>query len=145
MNNKTFIISEIGINHNGNIDIAKKLIDMAVRCGCDAVKFQKRDIDIVYTNEELSKLRESPWGTTQREQKKGLEFDEKEYDEIDKYCTQNKILWFASAWDKKSLDFLDKYNLRYNKIASAMITNLDFLNHVAKKNKCVFIFFCYMI
>jgi N-acetylneuraminate synthase len=136
---KIFIIGEVGINHNGDIDIAKKLIDMSVRCGCDAVKFQKRDINIVYSEEELLKLRESPWGSTQRDQKEGLEFSEKEYDIINDYCNEKKISWFASAWDEKSLDFLDKYNLRYNKIASAMITNLDFLNAAAKKNKYTFI------
>ena len=136
---RVFVIGEIGINHNGDIDIAKKLIDMAVRCGCDAIKFQKREIDIVYTEEELSKLRESPWGTTQREQKQGLEFGESEYDIINEYCLRNKIEWFASAWDKKSLDFLDRYNLKYNKIASAMITNHDFLNAAAQKNKYTFI------
>ena len=133
------IIGEVGINHNGDIDIAKKLIDMSVRCGCDAVKFQKRDINIVYSEEELLKLRESPWGSTQRDQKEGLEFSEKEYDIINDYCNEKKINWFASAWDEKSLDFLDKYNLKHNKIASAMITNLDFLNAAAKKNKYTFI------
>ncbi len=133
------IIGEVGINHNGDIDIAKKLIDMSVRCGCDAVKFQKRDINIVYSEEELLKLRESPWGHTQRDQKEGLEFSEKEYDIINDYCNEKKINWFASAWDEKSLDFLDKYNLKHNKIASAMITNLDFLNAAAKKNKYTFI------
>ena len=133
------IIGEVGINHNGDIDIAKKLIDMSVRCGCDAVKFQKRDINIVYSEEELLKLRESPWGNTQRDQKEGLEFSEKEYDIINDYCNEKKIHWFASAWDEKSLDFLDKYNLKHNKIASAMITNLDFLNAAAKKNKYTFI------
>ena len=136
---RIFIIGEVGINHNGDIDIAKKLIDMSVRCGCDAVKFQKRDINIVYSEEELLKLRESPWGSTQRDQKEGLEFSEKEYDIINDYCNKKKIHWFASAWDEKSLDFLDKYNLKYNKIASAMITNLDFLNAAAKKNKYTFI------
>ncbi len=139
MTNKTFIISEIGINHNGDIQIAKNLIDMAVRSGSDAVKFQKRDVETVYTKEELDKLRESPWGTTQRQQKEGLEFNESDYDEINKYCNKKNIIWFASAWDLKSLDFLDKYNLKYNKIASAMITKLDFLNHVAKKKKYTFI------
>jgi N-acetylneuraminate synthase len=136
---KIFIIGEVGINHNGDIDIAKKLIDMSVRCGCDAVKFQKRDVDTVYTKEELSKFRESPWGNTQRQQKEGLEFSEPEYDIINEYCKNKNIEWFASAWDIKSLDFLDKYKLRYNKIASAMITNLDFLNAAAKKNKYTFI------
>ena len=131
--NKVYIIGEIGINHNGDINTAKKLIDMASRCGCDAVKFQKRDIDTVYTEEELSKFRESPWGNTQRQQKEGLEFDHSEYDIINEYCTKKNIDWFASAWDIKSLDFLERYQLKYNKIASALITNLNFLEAVAKK------------
>lgn len=135
----TFIIGEIGINHNGDINIAKKLIDMASRCGCDAVKFQKRDIDTVYSEEELSKYRDSPWGNTQRQQKEGLEFGEFEYDIINEYCVGKHIDWFASAWDIKSLDFLDKYKLKYNKIASALITNLNFLEAVAKKNKYTYI------
>lgn len=134
-----FIIAEIGINHNGSIDIAKKLIDMAVDCGCDAVKFQKRDINIVYTKDELNSDRESPWGKKFIDQKKGLEFDEKDFDTIDKYCKKKNILWFASAWDENSLNFLDKYKLKYNKIASAMITNTDFLIKVAEKKKYTFI------
>ena len=136
---KTFIIAEIGINHNGDINIAKKLISMASKTGCDAVKFQKRDVNTVYTKEELDKPRQSPWGTTQREQKLGLEFGEKEYKEIDKFCKEKNIIWFASAWDVKSLLFLDKFNLKYNKVASAMITHLDFLKEVAKRRKHTFI------
>jgi N-acetylneuraminate synthase len=135
----TFTIAEIGINHNGNIDIAKKLIDEAAKVGFDAVKFQKRTIDIVYSKEILDSPRESPWGNTQREQKEGLEFGLDQYDEIDKYCKKQKILWFASAWDTESLKFLDKYNLNYNKIASAMITDLNFLEEVAKRKKHTFI------
>ena len=136
---KTFIIAEIGINHNGDINLAKKLIDVAVRCGCDAVKFQKRDIFTVYTENFLKEGRESPWGNTQFDQKKGLEFGEDEYVEIDKYCKVKNILWFASAWDIKSLEFLDRFNLKYQKIASAMITNIDFLRAVAKRKKYTFI------
>ena len=135
----TYIIGEIGINHNGSIEIAKKLIDMAKECGCDAVKFQKRTIDIVYSKSELEKFRESPWGNTQRQQKEGLEFSEKEYYEIDAYCKKQNIEWFASAWDIKSLEFLDKFNLKYNKIASAMITNLPFLEEVANRKIYTFI------
>ena len=134
-----FIIAEIGINHNGSIDIAKKLIDMAIDCGCDAVKFQKRDINIVYTKDELNSDRESPWGKKFIDQKKGLEFNEKDFDVIDKYCKEKNILWFASAWDENSLNFLDRYKLKYNKIASAMITNTDFLIKVAEKKKNTFI------
>ena len=103
------------------------------------VKFQKRTIDIVYSKEELEKPRQSPWGTTQKDQKKGLEFNEKQYDEIDQFCKKNNIIWFASAWDIPSLDFLDKYNLSYNKIASAMITNVDFVKTIADKKKYTYI------
>jgi len=139
MINKIFLIAEIGINHNGDMNIAKRLIDNAAECGFDAVKFQKRTIDIVYSKDDLDKFRESPWGTTQREQKEGLEFSEKQYDEIDRYCKDKKIIWFASAWDIKSLEFLDKYNLNYHKIASAMIVDKFFLNEVAKRKKHTFI------
>ena len=97
-----FIIAEIGINHNGSLEIAKKLIDMAHRSGCDAVKFQKRTIDKVYSKDELDKFRESPWGTTNREQKQGLEFDKKKYDTINEYCQKIKIEWFASAWMRRA-------------------------------------------
>jgi N-acetylneuraminate synthase len=127
------VIAEIGINHNGDIENAKSLIKMAKDCGCDAVKFQKRTIDIVYTKDFLAEKRESPWGNTQLEQKEGLEFDEKEYDLIDKFSKEQNIEWFASAWDIKSLEFLDKYKLKNQKIASAMITNLEFVNEVAKR------------
>ena len=136
---KIFIISEIGINHNGDLSIAKKMIDASVEAGADAVKFQKRDIDIVYSKEQLKKPRTSPFGTTEREQKEGLEFNEKEYDEIDNYCREKKIIWFSSAWDVNSLKFLDKYNSKYNKIASAMIVDEVFLNEVAKRKKHTFI------
>jgi N-acetylneuraminate synthase len=134
-----FIIAEIGINHNGDIEIAKKLIDIATFAGCNAVKFQKRTVEEVYTREELDKPRESPWGTTNREQKYGLEFDESEYDEIDKYCKEKGIEWFASAWDLKSQLFLRKYNLKYNKVASAMLTVKPLLETIAGKKKHTFI------
>ena len=104
-----FLIAEIGINHNGDLDIAKKLIDNAKLANFDAVKFQKRTIDIVYSKEILDIPRESPWGTTTREQKEGLEFSYEEYREIDKYCKQKNIEWFASAWDLNSLEFLKKF------------------------------------
>ena len=134
-----FIIAEIGINHNGDIKICKELIDIAKDAGCDAVKFQKRDIDIVYTKEFLNSPRESLWGTTQRDQKLGLEFSENDYDEIDTYCSKKNINWFASAWDLNSQDFLRKYNTKYNKIASAMIVYDDLLNKVASEGKHTFI------
>ena len=103
-----FIIAEIGINHNGDLGIAKDLINVAVDAGADAVKFQKRTIDLVYTQEFLDGPRESPWGTTQREQKEGLEFGVEEYDEIDKYCFLNDIEWYASSWDVDSQKFLQQ-------------------------------------
>ena len=137
--NNCKIIAEIGINHNGDLTIAKKLIESAKKCGFDAVKFQKRNIDTVYTKAELDKPRESPWGSTTREQKDGLEFGKKEYDEINNYCESLKIQWFASAWDTKSLDFLDHYNLEYQKVASAMITNIEFLESLSKRKKYTFI------
>jgi N-acetylneuraminate synthase len=139
MISKTFLIAEIGINHNGSIDIAKKLILNAKMAGFDAVKFQKRDINLVYSKELLDSPRESPWGTTQRDQKKGLEFEKKEYDEIEKFCKENSIIWFASAWDLNSLKFLDNYDLTYHKIASAMIIDTNFLLEVAKRKKHTFI------
>jgi len=136
---KPFIIAEIGINHNGDIELAKKMILSAKNCGADAVKFQKRDVNLVYTKEFLAEKRESKWGNTQYDQKKGLEFDEKEYDEIDKFCKKENIIWFASAWDKNSLKFLDKYNLKYNKVASAMIVDSEFLRSVAERKIYTFI------
>ena len=139
MISKPYLIAEIGINHNGNINFAKKLIKISKEAGFDAVKFQKRDINLVYEKDFLDSFRESPWGKTQRDQKTGLEFGEKEYDEIDKYCKNEKIDWFASAWDVNSLLFLDKYNLKYNKIASAMIVDKIFLSEVAKRKKHTFI------
>lgn len=135
----TFIIAEIGINHNGDLDIAKKLIDGAIFAGCDAVKFQKRTVEKVYSKEELDKPRESPWGTTNREQKLGLEFGKKEYDEIDRYCREKGIYWFASAWDLDSQMFLRQYDLKYNKIASAMLTYRELLELVAEEKKYTFI------
>ena len=132
-------IAEIGINHNGDVEIAKQLIKIAKEIGCDAVKFQKRTIEKVYSKEILDSQRESPWGKTTREQKMGLEFEKKEYDEIDKYCSSLDIDWFASAWDIDSQLFLQNYNLTYNKIASAMLTNHELLKVVAKEGKHTFI------
>ena len=125
---KIFIIAEIGINHNGDLGIGRDLIDVAVDAGADAVKFQKRAIDLVYTQEFLDGTRESPWGTTQREQKEGLEFGLDDYTEIDKYCKEKGIEWFASAWDLESQKFLKQFDLKHNKIASAMIIDQNFLN-----------------
>ena len=134
-----FIIAEIGINHNGDIDICKQLIDIASDAGCDAVKFQKRDINKVYTQEFLDSHRESPWGTTQREQKKGLEFTEDDYQKISSYCKSKKIDWFASAWDINSQKFLQKFDCKFNKIASAMLIDTELLELVASEKKHTFI------
>ena len=134
-----FIIAEIGINHNGDMAIAKKLIDWAVLADCDAVKFQKRTVDKVYTKEYLDSYRESPWGTTQRAQKEGLEFGQADYEEIDRYCKEKGIEWFASAWDIDAQIFLRQFNLKYNKIASAMLINDEFLKEVAGEGKYTFI------
>lgn len=136
---KVFVISEIGINHNGDINLAKKMIDESIYCGADAVKFQKRDINLVYSKEALSQKRDSPWGKTQKDQKEGLEFGQKEYQEINDYCNKKKITWFASAWDLNSLNFLKQFDLKYNKIASAMIVDENFLTEVAKEKKYTFI------
>ena len=135
----TFITAELGINHNGDIDIAKKLIDTAKLAGCDAVKFQKRTVEKVYSKEVLDSPRDSPWGTTTREQKNGIEFSKNEYDIIDKYCKNNHIEWYASAWDVESLEFLKQYELKYNKVASAMLTNMELINKIAQEKKHTFI------
>ena len=134
-----FITAEIGINHNGDLQLAKKLIDTAVIAGCDAVKFQKRTVDKVYTQEYLASPRKSPWGETQRAQKEGLEFGKEEYDEIDRYCKEKGIEWFASAWDVDSQIFLRQYDLKYNKVASAMLTNDELLQEIASEAKYTFI------
>jgi len=130
-----FIVAEIGINHNGDLNLAKKLIDMAVFAGCDAVKFQKRTIELVYTPEELAKERESPFGTTNGDLKRGLEFGEKEYQEIDRYCKERGIIWFASPWDVRSVDFLEKFNVPCYKIASPCLTDDELLKYVKSKGK----------
>jgi len=134
-----FKVAEIGINHNGDMSICKELIDISVDAGFDAVKFQKRDIDHVYTQEFLDSPRESVWGTTQREQKNGLEFDANDYNEIDQYCKEKGIEWFASAWDLNSQEFLRKFDCNYNKVASAMIVHEDLLKKIAEEGKHTFI------
>ena len=139
MNNKVFVIAEIGINHNGDLSLAKTLIDEASKAGFDAVKFQKRDIELVYTPEDLDQPRESPFGTTNREQKNGLEFNKDQYDAIDQYCKDVGIEWFASAWDLNSQEFLTKYNLKYNKVASPMLRVYPLLEKIAEEGKYTFI------
>jgi len=134
-----FIIAEVGINHNGDINIARELIKVAKDAGCDAVKFQKRTIDLVYTKEILDSYRESPWGKTQRAQKEGLEFGINEYREIDKFCNELRIDWFASAWDIESQRFLRQFNLKYNKVASAMLVYEELLEMIASEKKHTFI------
>lgn len=134
-----FIISELGINANGDIGTALNMIQMAAECGVDAVKFQKRDIETVYSKAELDKPRESPWGSTQRQQKMGLEFDGGAYIMINDFCRLHGVAWFASAWDCKSQEFLRKFNLPFNKIASAMLTHKDLVEMVADEGKYTFI------
>ena len=136
---KPFFIAEIGINHNGDMSIVQKLIDQASEANFDCVKFQKRDINLVYSKEILDTPRESPWGRTTRDQKKGLELEKKQYNQINEYCIKKKIDWFASAWDLSSLIFLDQFDLKYHKIASAMIVDHAFLREVANRKKHTFI------
>jgi len=133
------IIAEIGINHNGDMKICKQLIDVAKDSGADCVKFQKRDINQVYTQEFLDSPRESQWGTTQRDQKTGLEFGVEEYQEIENYCSEKEIDWFASAWDINSQKFLRQFNTKYNKVASAMIVHTELLKEIASEEKHTFI------
>ncbi len=134
-----FIIAEIGINHNGDIEIAKKLIDLAVSTGCDAVKFQKRTVDKVYSKELLDSPRDSPWGKTQREQKEGLEFSLAQYNMIDKYCKRKGITWYVSCWDTNSQIQMRKFKTKYNKVASAMLVHTKLLELIAKEKKYTFI------
>lgn len=134
-----FIIGEIGINHNGDINIAKQLIDIAKDAGCDAVKFQKRTVEKVYSKQVLDSPRESPWGNTTRDQKLGLEFGKTEYDIVNVYCKKKDIEWYASSWDIGSQLFLRKYNLKHNKVASAMLTNHELLRKIAEEKRHTFI------
>ena len=134
-----FITAEIGINHNGDVEIAKKLIDIAKNKGCDAVKFQKRTVEKVYSKEILDSSRESPWGNTTRDQKLGLEFEKKEYDIINEYCITKNIHWYASAWDIESQIFLRQYDMKYNKVSSAMLTHKKLLETIAEEKKSTFI------
>jgi len=137
--NKTFIVAECGINHNGSLEIAKQLIKGAKEAGADAVKFQKRTIDLVYTKEALDKPRESPWGTTTRQQKEGLELSLFDYQMISHYCGMLGIRWFASPWDLQSVDFLEDLGVEYYKIPSALLVHKELLTKVAKLGKHTFI------
>lgn len=133
--NPCYVIAEIGINHNGDLDIAKKLIDVAVSAGCDAVKFQKRTVDVVYTPEELARPRDNPFGPTNGDLKRGLEFGFDQYSVIDAYCREKNIAWLASCWDEASVDFIDQFNPPCYKIASASLTDDDLLAHTRAKGR----------
>jgi N-acetylneuraminate synthase len=130
-----YVIAEIGINHNGDVDLAKRLITVAVAAGCDAVKFQKRTVDVLYSREELAKPRESPFGNTNGDLKRGLEFGREEYEEIDVYCKAVQIDWFASCWDEESVDFVNRFDVPCYKIASASLTDDNLLRHTRATGK----------
>ena len=130
-----FIIAEIGINHNGDINLAKKLIKMAHDLGADAVKFQKRTVDVVYTQHELEMERPNPFGNTNGDLKRGLEFGYDEYREIDEYCKSLSIMWFASCWDEESVDFIEQFNPPCHKIASACLTNDKLISYIKNKGR----------
>lgn len=130
-----YVIAEIGINHNGDMDIAKQLIDVAVDAGCSAVKFQKRTVEVVYSAEELARPRESPFGDTNGDLKRALEFSQEQYAEIDRYCRKKGIDWFASCWDEQSVDFIDQFDVPCYKIASASLTDDNLLRHTRSKGK----------
>lgn len=138
-NHPCFVIAEIGINHNGSLEMAKKLISIAHFYGCDAVKFQKRTVEDVYTKEELLAPRQSVFGDTNGDLKRGLEFGYEEYKEIDRYCKEVGILWFASCWDKKSVDFVEQFDVCAYKIPSALITDTELLKYTKSKNKPILI------
>jgi len=130
-----YIVAEIGINHNGSLDTAKELIDVAVSSGCNAVKFQKRTVEVVYSKEELSRPRENPFGETNGDLKKGLELGLDEYSAINKYCIEKGIAWFASCWDEKSVDFIEQFNPPCYKVASASLTDDNLLKYHRKFRK----------
>jgi len=134
-----FIIAELGINHNGDLNIAKKLIDAAVLAGCNAVKFQKRTVNVVYSVEELKKPRDNPFGPTNGDLKDGLEFDQSMYEEIDLYCKEKEIIWFASCWDEDSVDFIEKYDPPCYKISSASLTDEHLIRYICKTDKPIII------
>ena len=138
-NHPCFVTAEIGINHNGSVAQAKKLIDMAVSAGCDAVKFQKRTVDVVYTQEELAKERQSVFGNTNGDLKRGLEFGFEQYKEIDEYCKEKNIIWYASCWDEQSVDFIEQFNPPCYKIASASLTDDNLLKYTKKMGKPIFL------
>lgn len=130
-----YVVAEIGINHNGDVDIAKRLISVAIAAGCDAVKFQKRTVEVVYSAEELAKPRENPFGPTNGDLKYGLEFEQEEYEEIDAFCKSVKMPWFASPWDEASVDFMEQFNPPVYKIASASLTDDNLLRHIRRTGR----------
>jgi len=134
-----FVIAEIGTNHVGSVDIAKKIIDISVRCGCNAVKFQKKNIEKIYTKEFLDSPLDSPWGKTQRDMRVNREFTDKQFKEIDRYCKKNNITWFVSCWDIKSQIHMRKFKTKFNKVASAMLVHENLLHTIAKEGKYTFI------
>jgi N-acetylneuraminate synthase len=133
--NPCYLVAEIGINHNGDLDLAKQLIDVAVSAGCDAVKFQKRTVDVVYSDEELARPRESPFGVTNGDLKRRLEFSKEQYDQIDAHCRLRDIAWFASPWDEASVDFLEGFAVPCYKVASASLTDDHLLAHMRSTGK----------
>ncbi len=134
-----FIIAEIGINHNGDLGLAKKLIDVAAEAGCNAVKFQKRTVDVVYTKDELARPRENPFGPTNGDLKRGLEFGAEQYREINAYCREKRILWGASCWDEASVDFIEQFDVAFHKVASACLTDDGLLKHIRSKGRPVIV------
>ena len=134
-----FITAEIGIYHHGDLKIAKELIKIAKSCGCDAVKFQKRTVEKSYSKEILDSFRDNPWGNTTRDEKLHLEFGKSDYDEIDKFCSTHDVEWYASSWDIESQEFLRQYNLKHNKVSSAMLTNIELLEFIAQEKKSTFV------
>lgn len=134
-----FIIAEIGTNHMGNVELAKQIIDVSVAAGCDAVKFQKKNVEKIYTKEFLDSALESPWGTTQREMRLHREFSDKQFKEIDVYCRKKRISWFVSCWDTESQIHMRKFRTKYNKVSSAMLTHKKLLKLIAEEKKYTFI------
>ena len=133
--NPCYVVAEIGINHNGDLKLARRLIDVAVAAGCSAVKFQKRTVDVVYTAAELARVRESPFGDTNGDLKRALEFSKEQYKEIDSHCKNAGIEWFASPWDEGSVDFLEEFDVPCHKVASASLTDDNLLRHIRATKK----------